>query len=154
MYQAALAALEASALAQAARGLSWLYPLANLIHVLGAALLVGAIAVFDLAVLRGRSGDASVARLALIVAAVGLALQLPSGIVLLSAEATAIGVNPAFLVKMALILLGLLNVAAFHARYGALLRANEIPIAARTPAVISLFAWTVALLAGRAIAYL
>lgn len=154
MYEGALAALEASALAQAARGLSWLYPLANLLHVLGAALLVGAIAVFDVTVLRGRGGDAAVARLALLIAAVGLALQVPSGIVLLSAEATALGANPAFLVKSALILLGLVNVTVFHARYGPLLRANEIPIAARTPAIVSLFTWIVVLLAGRAIAYL
>lgn len=154
MYAEALAALEASALAQAARGLTWLYPLANLVHVLGSALLVGAIVVFDAAVLRGRTGEASVARIALAVAAVGLALQVPSGLVLLSAEATASGVNPAFVLKMAMIALGLLNVAYVHARFGAVLAADELPTAARGPAVVSLVAWITALLAGRAMAYL
>ncbi|MGL4443623.1 MAG: DUF6644 family protein [Alsobacter sp.] len=154
MYAEALAALEASSLGQAARGLTWLYPLANLIHVLGSALLVGAIAVFDIAVLRGRTGEASVARIAIAVAAFGLALQIPSGVVLLSAEATAAGVNPAFLLKMALVAIGLVNVAYVHARFGRMLAANELPVAATIPAVVSLVAWVVALLAGRAIAYL
>ncbi len=154
MYAEALAALEASALARAARGLTWLYPLANLVHVLGSALLVGAIAVFDIAVLRGRTGEAAVARIAIAVATVGLLLQIPSGIVLLSAEATAVGVNPAFLLKMALIAIGLVNVAYVHVRFGALLAANELPTAATIPAVVSLACWIVALLAGRAIAYL
>lgn len=154
MYGEALAALEASSLAQAARGLTWLYPLANLIHVLGSALLVGAIVVFDVAVLRGRAGEAGVARIALATAAFGLALQVPSGVVLMSAEATAVGVNPALLLKMALIAVGLANVVYVHARFGAVLAANELPTAARGPAIVSLATWILALLAGRAIAYL
>jgi hypothetical protein len=154
VYAEALAALEASSLAQAARGTSWLYPLANLGHVLGAALLLGAIAVFDLVVLRKRAGEVAMARIALGVAAAGLALQIPTGIVLLSAEATAAGVNPAFLFKLAMIGLGLANVAVFHARFGAALRSDSLPPAARPFAFVSLTAWTLALLAGRAIAYL
>ncbi len=49
---AAFTALEQSSLGAAARGSAWLYPLANVSHVLGAALLVGAIATFDIQVIR------------------------------------------------------------------------------------------------------
>ncbi len=51
MYAELLAALEASGLGHAARHSAWLFTAANLLHVLGSALLVGAIAVFDLKVL-------------------------------------------------------------------------------------------------------
>ena len=154
MYQAVLATLEASALGQLARGLSWLYPLANLLHVLGAALLVGGIAVFDLAVVLRRDGAIPVHRVALGVAAFGLALQIPTGVVLLSAEATAAGMNPAFLFKLAMIGLGVLNVAVFHLRFGRALADGVLPPSATLYAALSFLAWTLALLAGRAIAYL
>ena len=46
--------IEASGFAQMARSSVWLYPAANIAHVLGAGLLVGAILVFDILVLRRR----------------------------------------------------------------------------------------------------
>ena len=52
LITAAFTALEQSSLGVAARGSGWLYALANVSHVLGAALLVGAIATFDIQVLR------------------------------------------------------------------------------------------------------
>ena len=61
---AAMQAMQDSELGRIARSSSWLYPLANLIHVLGAALLVGAIAAFDVRVLLRGHGIALVAVLA------------------------------------------------------------------------------------------
>jgi hypothetical protein len=150
-----LAALEQSGLGHAARHSALLYTLANLAHVLGAALLVGAIATFDVALALRRLGEAAtIGRVALPLAAAGLALQVPTGLVLLAAEARALGVNPAFFVKMAFLALGVLNVAYVHARFGGALRAGRLPGAARIPAAISLVAWLTVLLAGRMIAYL
>jgi hypothetical protein len=107
MIQELLAAYEASALGHAARNTVWLYPLANLVHVLGASLLVGAIAVFDILVLRRRyQTAASAGRVAIPLAATGLALQAASGLVLFSAEATTIARNPAFLFKMIMLVIG------------------------------------------------
>src|SRR5688572_27387748 len=112
MYGEVLAIIEASALARAARGLTWLFPLANLAHVLGAALLVGSIAVFDLLLLRRRFAEAAgIARTALPLAACGIVLLILSGPILFSAEATAVGRNALFLLKMGLIIVGLLNLA-------------------------------------------
>ena len=153
MYAALLADLEASGLAVLARSSTWLYPIANLVHVLGAALLVGAIAVFDVLMLRDRAQlAASIAATALSVAALGLLFQLASGSILLAAEATALGQNPAFIAKMVLIAVGLVNIGFFHWRRRSL-QAGMPPSGGRLQAGVSLSVWVCALLLGRLIAY-
>lgn len=156
MVHELLVALEASGLGHAARHTVWLYPLANLVHVLGAALLVGSIAVFDVLVLRrSYSAAAAAGAVAIPLAAAGLGLQAVTGIVLFSAEATATARNPAFLFKMAMLVVGLVNVVAFHASHRVLAMAAERPLpAVRLHAGLSLGAWVLVLLAGRTIAYL
>lgn len=153
MYEDALALIEASGLARQARASTWLYPAANLAHVLGAALLVGAIAVFDVLLLRRRFADAAAAaRAALPLAAIGIVLLLASGAVLFSAEATAVGRNPVFLVKLALIAAGLINLTLYHA-LSPHRDAGGFPPGARLHAGVSLAVWVSVLLAGRSIAY-
>ena len=152
--EAAMTALEQSGLGVLARGSAWLYPLANLAHVLGAALLVGAIATFDVQLLRGAPHPRTTYRAAMPVAAIGLALQVASGIVLLAADATPVIGNPAFQFKMAMFALGLINVAVFRWRFGGGLKA-EVPLDGATWfAALSLASWLLVLLAGRFIAYL
>lgn len=146
-------AVERSGLGQAARSTIWLYPLANLAHVLGAALLLGAIATFDVAVLRRMPAAAALARVAIPIATFGLLLQIVSGAVLLSAEASALVRNPAFQLKMAMLLIGLANVALFHGLFGRGLARGGSLDAARPFAALSLAVWVIVLLAGRAIAY-
>ena len=153
MYLDLLGALEASWLGHAARHSAWLFTIANVLHVLGAALVVGAIAVFDLKLIGNAAAAPAVGRAALPLAALGLAIQIPTGVVLLAVEAKSIGVNPAFSVKMAFIVLGLANIAFFHARYGWLGR-GALPESARIHGLVSLVAWVMVLLAGRMIAYL
>jgi len=155
VYAEWLAGLEASGLGHAARHSSWFFTVANLLHVLGAAFVVGGIGVFDLKTLSsGGRGAGAVGAVAIPLAATGLALQIPTGLVLLAVEATKLGVNPAFVAKMALIAVGILNVALFHARFGSGMRDADLPPAARLYAGVSLAAWILALLAGRLIAYL
>ena len=155
MYLDMLAALEGSWLGHAGRHSAWLYTIANLLHVLGAAFVVGGIAVFDLKVLAEHGKHAwQVGRYAIPLAAVGLALQIPTGTLLLAVEARALGVNPAFYLKLAFIAVGLINVVLFHARFGTALQTGTLPPEARIYGLVSLVAWIVALLAGRMIAYL
>jgi hypothetical protein len=155
MYLEMLAALEASWLGHAGRHSAWLYTTANLLHVLGAAFVVGGIAVFDLKVLVEHGKNAQqVGRYAIPLAASGLALQVPSGILLLAVEARALGINPAFYAKLAFIAVGLANVALFHFRFGSTMRTDVLPPDARFYALTSLLAWIATLLAGRMIAYL
>jgi hypothetical protein len=150
----AMTALEQSGLGAAARGSAWLYPLANLAHVLGAALLVGAIATFDVQLLRGAPHPRTTYRAAMPVAAIGLALQIVSGVVLLAADATAVARNPAFQFKMAMFVLGLVNVTAFYWRFGGMLKADTPLDRGIGFAAVSLASWVLVLLAGRATAYI
>ena len=151
---AAFTALEQSSLGAAARGSAWLYPLANLGHVLGAALLVGAIVTFDIQVLRRAKNVGVIARAVTPVAAFGLILQVASGTVLLAADAMPMVVNPAFRFKMAMFALGLINVAVFRWRFGGSLKAEGPLDGAAWLAAVSLASWLLVLLAGRFIAYL
>lgn len=154
MWDSFLQGVELSSLGFAARGSIWLYPLANLTHVVGASMLVGAILVFDILLLRNRFEMAShISQVALGVAAVGLALLLVSGPVMFSAEATAFGRNPLFLVKMALIIIGLTNLSLYHRARRRVLMHPPVPPRARLHAGISASVWILAVLAGRSIAY-
>src|SRR5918998_6697405 len=154
MYAEWLAWLEASRLGEVARHSAWLFMIVNVLHVLGAALLVGGIAVFDLKVLFDRQGAAETGRIAIPLAASGLLVQIPTGVTLLAVEARALGVNPAFYAKMAFIAVGLVNLAVFHARFGSAMRHAPLPGGARPFAAVSVAAWVLTLVAGRMIAYL
>ena|SRR3712207_2101978 len=154
LYGDALQALEHSGLGHLARQSAWTFTIANLLHVLGAALVLGSIAVFDIQVLLRRGWVAAQrGRVAIPLAAFGLARQVPTGLVLLAAEASALGRNPACYAKLAFIVLGLLNLAVVHLRFRDVL-GTDVPNGARAFAAISLLAWTATLIAGRLIAYL
>jgi hypothetical protein len=154
MWDSFLQSLEFSALGFAARGSLWLYPLANLAHVVGAALLVGAIVVFDILLLRNRFEMANdISNVALGVAATGLTLLLLSGPIMFSAEATAFGRNPIFLAKMILIVAGFTNLAFYHLGKSRALLYPPVPPHARLHAGISAGIWILAVIAGRSIAY-
>ena len=135
--------VEFSQLGDLARRSVWLYPAANTLHVLGAALLVGAILVYDIRILRGREPT----KTALTLSIIGLILLLVTGPTMFSAEATAIGHNPIFQLKMAVILAALINVLLHW------LAGPVMPRLARLHAFISALLWTGALVFGRLIAY-
>ena len=147
-----LAALQRSALAQALRGSLWLYPAVETLHIVGLALLVGAIAVFDARVVRAGPGldlDGW-ARGVLPLARAGFALAVAMGLLLFTAEATAYAANPAFRAKLVLIALALANIAMFHllAR-----RVGRPTVPLRATAAASLALWLLVLVCGRLIAY-
>jgi hypothetical protein len=154
-YLEALGALEQSGLGHLARHSAWLFTVVNVLHVLGAAFVVGGIGAFDLKLIaeRGR-GAAEVGRAAIPLAATGLAIQIPTGITLLSVEARALGINPAFYAKMLFIAVGLVNLIVFHLKFGSAMHGGSLPPAARVYGVVSLAAWVLTLIAGRMIAYL
>ena len=155
LYLDYLHTLEHSGLGHIARHSAWIYTLANLFHVLGAAFLVGGIAVFDIALLSGRYESASqIGKIAIPLAALGLAVQIPTGLTLLAAEATALGTNPAYFAKMAFIMLGLINLLVLHMRVGSATMIGSLGPGERFFAFVSLTAWVAVLLAGRMIAYL
>lgn len=148
-----LAAIEASAPAVLMRETLWLYPLAGVLHVLAIGLLLGSIIAFDLRVLGvARTVPlADAARWLLPIARTGFALAVLTGAAMFSADATHLADNPAFLIKLALILLAGINVLLFH-----LVLWQGEPIAGkltRRSALISAMLWVCVASAGRLIAY-
>ncbi|MBU0724423.1 MAG: hypothetical protein KJ904_18585 [Alphaproteobacteria bacterium] len=159
-----LAWLEGGALGRAMRQEAFLFPAVEIIHILGFALLIGAIAVLDLRLLGWRSTllppavlpAGLLARLVLPVSITGLLLAIPSGLMLLATEATSIGVNTAFLVKLGLLALALLNILLLHRgiwRHIAEWESAAPPARVRVAALASLLLWVGILIAGRMIAY-
>ncbi|HLT78134.1 MAG TPA: hypothetical protein VKZ87_12175 [Ferrovibrio sp.] len=155
-----LVALEQSALGAAMRQSEWLYPLVEILHILGFAILVGSIVGFDLRILgvNRRLPALVFARHNVPLAMVGFFIAAPMGFLLFATEATSIAVNTAFQIKLALIAAGLLNAGLFHLgpwrdidHWG---QSVTAPGLARVGAVISLLAWTGAIVGGRLIAYL
>lgn len=149
--------LEASALARLLRGGVWLYPLVNVAHVVGVALLLGAVAVLDLR-LAGRwraTPLRAIARPAIEVAAGGFGLAVLSGAALLSVQARDYLANPMLYLKFGAIALAGINAAAVH-RSSAWTRQDEPGRPALRLALAgagSLACWLAAAGAGRMIAY-
>lgn len=108
--------LEASMVARALKAGPWVYPLANLAHLLGIALLFGAIAALDLRLLGvwPEAPLAALARVTVPVAGMGLALALLTGPALLTVRATEYVENPFLWVKLGAVAVGLANLAALH----------------------------------------
>jgi hypothetical protein len=148
--------LASTAPAQLMRSNAWLYPVVETAHILGFVLLVGAVAMFDLRVLG--FGQAlpprALARHLLPWSAGGLLLVVPSGLLLLSAQAADMLANPVFLLKMGLVVAAGLNALAFH--LGSWWRTNGSgapPPAARANAALSLLFWVAVIACGRMLAY-
>lgn len=158
MFEAALTALEASALGQGLRTSQYAYPLVNAAHILALAALFGSILALDLRLL-GLWRSIPAAPLAQVlprVAAGGLALAIPTGIALFSVRPFDYVGHPVFPFKLALIAFAAGNALLLHRTVGwqALVRgATIVPRRVRFAAVLSLLGWTGAILAGRLLAY-
>jgi hypothetical protein len=150
-------ALEASALGEVMRHSTWLYPTANLLHLLGLVLLVGAMVVLDLRLLGAAAAVplVALARFLTPVAAGGLVLLLGSGFALFAADAGPLAGNTLLQTKWALIALGVANALLFRWAWTARLAGWDAraPLAGRAQAALSLAIWLAAATAGRLIAY-
>ncbi|MDG2530305.1 hypothetical protein [Caulobacter endophyticus] len=152
-----VAALHDSAFGAWARGSSFAYPLANLLHLAGLVLLVGAIGLLDLR-LAGAFRALPVAALSRALtpmAVAGLVLMVPSGLVMFAADAKTLAMSGVFRWKLALIAAGLVNAAAFRLLWGRRLSSWDLaaPPAARVMALGSLVLWVAVGTLGRLIAY-
>ena len=110
------AALEATAIARSLRGSVWAYPLVNAGHVLGVALLVGGIVPLDLRLLNlwRPAPPGAMWRVATRTAGVGLLLAIGCGALLFAARAGDYGRSVLFLVKLAFVAAGLVNIIVLH----------------------------------------
>lgn len=145
-------ALEGSGLAAQMRESAILYPAANVLHVLAVLVFFALVAAMDLRilrVLRGPPPEHVVARLR--PAATGaLTVIVVTGALLLLPEATRVVRNPAFLAKVAVIALAVVNLAANDL---ALRRGGDRSVAVQATAGVSLALWLAVAALGRLIAY-
>ncbi len=158
MFDAALTALEASALGSGLRASQYAYPLVNAAHILALAALFGAILALDLRLLGlFRSVPAApLARVLPRVSAAGLALALPTGFALFSVQPFDYLIHPVFPIKLALIAFAALNALLLHRTVGwkkLVGGAMEVPAHVRAAAALSLLGWTSAIVAGRLLAF-
>ena len=157
---ALLGAIEEGGIGSAMRDSLWLFPVVETVHIVGFAILVGAIIAFDLRIL-GVSKRISVRLLArhlLPWSLAALLLIIPTGVMMFASEASDLVGNRAFVTKMLLLMLAGANAAAFHLgsfRDAELWDQNtSSPPGAKLHALASILIWVGVITCGRFIAYL
>lgn len=140
-------ALQSSDLGQLMRGSPFLYPAANLMHVLGLGFLLGPVVLLDLRLLGfGRALPlAPTARILAMVAGGALVALLASGLALVAADAVSLAGNRLMQVKLALVSLGLVNAALFRLEPMGWLQKGQ--------AAASIAIWLLVTICGRLTAY-
>lgn len=156
---AVFVALEGSGLGQAIRQSSWVYMTANVGHIVSLVVFAGAVAVLDLRMAGAFAATApgyvlSRARRVAILAFLGLLI---TGAVLFTAEASHVIMNRVFQLKLALIALGLVNIALFEVFTAPKVRdlppLAPLPATARRAGLASIAVWIAVAICGRSIAY-
>jgi hypothetical protein len=107
-----LAALEQAAPIAALRESTYAFPLVNALHIVGIALLFGAIVALDLRLLgwrRDAGGADQLRRLLVPVAMFGLLLAVPAGLAMFATDARGYAASPLFQAKMLAIVLAAAN---------------------------------------------
>ncbi|KQW01386.1 hypothetical protein [Rhizobacter sp. Root1221] len=131
---------------------AWAYPLLEVTHIAGIAMLFGSLVVLDVRLWGAGAATlpaGPLARLVLRVTWVGFALVLASGGLMFSTQPGELLHNPAFRVKLVLLVLAGLNAAWFHLR-GGLARDDRLM---RALGALSLGIWLGVMICGRWIAY-
>ena len=152
-------ALQNSAPGLFIRHSTWIYPTANVLHVLGVGLFVGAIVAFDLRLLGfGRkwlSAEAA-SRLLTPLIVVGVLLIVPAGLTLFTADAGPLAANRILQIKLALAALGVVNGVLFRLYWSDHLRRwdRKPPPFGQAQALLSIVIWLTVPTLGRLIAYL
>jgi hypothetical protein len=152
--------LEHTTVGASVRESLWLFPVIETVHLLGMAALVGTIGVFDLRLLglamkRARVGELGVRLLPW--AWLGFAVQVVTGAMLFASEAVKIYVNPAFRLKMSLILFAGVQALIFQsimrrdaAKWD---ESGVLPVSAKVAGGVSILLWVGIVAAGRFIGF-
>lgn len=127
------------------------YPLLEVVHIVGIALLLGNLVLLELRVF-GHGAALPVvplARLSLSVAAAGFGLAACSGVLMFISQPAELIANRVFVVKMLLLFVAGCNAALFHARQSL----TRLDRTARAQMLLSTLLWIVIVGLGRWIAY-
>jgi hypothetical protein len=127
------------------------YPLLEVLHIVGIAMLLGSLLLIELRVwgFGAALPIEPLARLALPLTLAGFALAATSGSLMFASQPGDLIANRVFVIKMGLVMLAGLNAASFHAR-GGLTRVDRV---ARTQTLLSVGIWLAVIFCGRWIAY-
>ncbi|CAM3100569.1 hypothetical protein BZK31_13305 [Pseudomonas floridensis] len=154
-----LVSIEGSPLGQAMRDQVWLYPAIEVVHILGFAVLVGSVVLFDLRLL-GWSKDIPITALArhlLSWALTALLLIVPAGLMMFAAHPNDFASNGVFILKLCLIAAAGVNAMLFHMGvYRSVAHWNTrlaTPCLAKCQAVLSIALWIGVVTCGRLLAY-
>jgi hypothetical protein len=152
--------LEQTTVGSSVRESLWLFPIIETVHIFGIILLVGATSILDLRLMGLTFRDESVSKLAarfIPWALAGFIIQVCTGLLLFSSEATKMYDNVGFKVKMCLILVAGINALVFHSvAYQSVGKWDNDPVgplSARAAGLISILLWFGIVAAGRWIAY-
>jgi hypothetical protein len=152
--------LEQTAVGSSIRESLWLFPIIETVHIFGIILLVGATSILDLRLMGLAFRDESVSKMAerfIPWALAGFVIQVITGVLLFSSEATKMYGNLGFQVKMVLIVIAGLNALIFHSvAYQSVGKWDHDPVgplSARAAGLISIVLWFGIVAAGRWIAY-
>ena len=152
--------LHASSVAGAMRSSTWMYPVVEIVHIVGFSVLVGAVAMFDLRVLgcaRALPVD-GLARILLPWSLASLVLIVPAGLLMFAAQPLALAASGVFQLKLLLIGLAGANAACFHLGVYRSVAAwntrSRAPALAQVQSAFSLLLWVAVISCGRLLAYL
>lgn len=136
----------------------YVYPILNAGHIFALTLLVGGILPADLRMLGFFQAvpAGSFLRLMTGISAVGLVLAVATGFLLFSVQPLEYAYNPAFLTKISLVGIGIVNalVVRFSAGWRGATTKGVISPGLKLAAILSLAIWISALIAGRWIAFI
>lgn len=147
-----LAAIEATSVAQYLKQARWGYALVNAAHILGIAMLVGALAPLSLRLIGfGWVGVplALFERILRPTAALGLLLAVASGVLLFSSGAQDYAATGLFKLKMALVAVGVAHALLYIRGFDRLPRARQ-----RLAGAVSALVWIATLICGRLLGFL
>lgn len=126
-----------------------MYPLIEIIHIVGIVLVAGGALLFDIRLLSKNRNSVLASRYLLAWSKRGLALVIPSGILLFTTNAIALSNDPVFGLKLLLLLFAALNAWIFHVR----VYLPEKWTTARYHAIASIILWISIISCGRLLAY-
>ena len=153
--------LERTSIGTAVRESLWLFPVIETVHIFGIILLVGSTSILDLRLMGLTFREEPVSKLAkrfLPWAWVGFVVQVVTGVLMFSSEATKMYGNLAFQIKMLLIITAGINAFVFdRLAYQSVGKWDNDPLAplsARIAGLLSILLWFGIVAAGRWIAYM
>ena len=129
----------------------WAYPMLEVAHILGIALILGNLVLLEMRVF-GLAADLPVeglARLSLALVGIGFSVAAASGLLMFATQAEELLANRAFTAKVLLLMLAACNAGWFHGRRSL----QRLDVGAKALMVVSTVIWLLVVTCGRWIAY-